>query len=77
MSLFANEVLKLRTIRSPLLLLAGAQVVVIVGASGLFINGADFTDPDTIRDWFTRWSAAGFFGSERQSSFNGEPQAMP
>jgi ABC-2 type transport system permease protein len=42
-----NEILKLRTMRSPLLLLAVAQLVVIAGVSGLFVSGADPADPLT------------------------------
>lgn len=47
MNLIANEFLKLRTMRSPLLLLALAQVVIIAGVSGLFVSGADLNDPLT------------------------------
>jgi ABC-2 type transport system permease protein len=49
MSLIANEILKLRTTRGPLLLLGGAQLVVIAGASGPFASGADINAADTIR----------------------------
>lgn len=49
MSLIGNEILKARTTRSPLLLLGGAQLVIIAGASGLFVSGADITAPDTVR----------------------------
>jgi ABC-2 type transport system permease protein len=47
--LFANELLKLRTIRSPWLMLAATQLVVAVGVSGLFVQGADVDDPDTVQ----------------------------
>lgn len=47
MNLIANEFLKLRTMRSPLLLLGLAQVVVVAGVSGLFVSGADPADPLT------------------------------
>jgi ABC-2 type transport system permease protein len=49
MSLIANEILKLRTTRGPLLLLGGAQLVIVAGASGPFLSGADSTDPETIQ----------------------------
>lgn len=43
-----NEILKLRTIRSPYLLLIVAQLVVAAGVSGLFVSGnADISDPVT------------------------------
>jgi ABC-2 type transport system permease protein len=39
-----NEILKLRTTRTPLLLLAAALAVVVLGVSGLFVQGADPAD---------------------------------
>ena len=44
--LISNEVRKLRTIRSPWLLLAAAQLLIIAGASGLLLNN-DVHDPAT------------------------------
>jgi ABC-2 type transport system permease protein len=41
------EVLKLGTIRTPLVLLIAAQLVVAAGVSGLFVSGADPSDPLT------------------------------
>jgi ABC-2 type transport system permease protein len=47
-TLVGNEFLKLRTIRSPWLFLAGAQLIVIAGVSGLMLNGKDdFQSPAT------------------------------
>lgn len=43
-----NEILKLRTTRTPFVLLVAAQLVIAAGVSGLFIGGrADITDPVT------------------------------
>jgi ABC-2 type transport system permease protein len=43
-----NEILKLRTTRTPLVLLIAAQAVVALGVSGLFVSGsANISDPVT------------------------------
>lgn len=45
--MIGTELLKLRTVRAPLLLLAAAQLVVLAGVSGLFVSGGDPGDPAT------------------------------
>ena len=40
-----SEVLKLRTVRSPWLVLAGGPVLVIAGISGLVVSGGSLHDP--------------------------------
>jgi ABC-2 type transport system permease protein len=44
--LLGNEVLKLRTVRSPWLLLAIGQVLVVAGISAVVISGNDLSQPD-------------------------------
>ncbi|NUO59964.1 MAG: hypothetical protein HOV71_09350 [Hamadaea sp.] len=45
-----TEILKLRTTRTPLVLLAAAQLIILAGVSGLFVSGtADLADPLTAR----------------------------
>jgi ABC-2 type transport system permease protein len=46
-TLVANELRKLRTIRSPWLLLAAGPVLVIVGVADEVVGGADLTQPQT------------------------------
>jgi len=59
--LVRNELLKLRTTRTPLILLAAAQLVVIIGVSGLFVQGADPTDTLTVRKALAHVGIASFF----------------
>jgi ABC-2 type transport system permease protein len=44
-NLIGTEVLKLRTVRGPWLLLAAAPLLVIAGISGLVVSGGDLHDP--------------------------------
>src|SRR3982074_1117842 len=46
-SLIRAEVLKLRTVRGPWLILAAGPVLVIAGISGLVVSGGDLHDPAT------------------------------
>jgi ABC-2 type transport system permease protein len=44
-TLIANELLKLRTVRTAWVLLAATQVVVLAGVAGLILNAKDVDDP--------------------------------
>ena len=46
--LVGNEFLKLRTTRSPFVVVGAAQLVVILGISGVFVSGRDPYDPETV-----------------------------
>jgi ABC-2 type transport system permease protein len=46
--LVRNEFLKLRTTRSPFIVVAAAQLVVVLGISGVFVSGRDPRDPETV-----------------------------
>ncbi len=46
--LIRNEFLKLRTTRSPFVVIGAAQLVVILGISGAFVSGKDPGDPETV-----------------------------
>jgi ABC-2 type transport system permease protein len=46
-SLIRTELLKLRTVRGPWLVLAAGPVLVIAGISGLVVSGGDLHDPAT------------------------------
>ena len=44
--IFSAEIRKIRTVRTPWILLAAAQVVIVAGIAGLMINRDDATSPD-------------------------------
>jgi len=46
--LVSNEFLKLRTTRSPFVVVAAAQLVVVLGISGVFVSGRDPRDAQTV-----------------------------
>jgi ABC-2 type transport system permease protein len=60
-ALIEAEVLKLRTMRSPLILLACAQALVVVGVSGLFVGGADADSGKTVAGALAHVGVAGLF----------------
>jgi len=59
--LHRNEFLKLRTTRSPFILIAVAQLVVVGGISGVFLTGRDPNDVETVRIGFSHIGLVAIF----------------
>ncbi len=59
--LIRNEFLKLRTTRSPFLLIGIAQLVVVGGISGVFLMGRDPNDVETVRLSFSHVGIVAIF----------------